>query len=185
MPETSSPCRIGMTFLPENGRLKGLRRRRSEFRIGPIRHISADSQGNYSCETVSVRQSEWVKMANAASEKSRKKFPGRTSGWPICHLSERNDGKDAAGRVRSSRPVSRTPDRPVPGIACLTRPSAEALLVPLGPSDPATIRAARPLGHAVTFLGWPQHGSQNGGKVQLPLEHRCARRRLSTSSDHV
>lgn len=174
-----------MTFWPKNGRLKGLGKRRSEFRIGPIRHISADSQGSPADESVSVRQSEWVENGHRRVRKSAKKI-SRTDEW-VADLPPvgRKGGKDAAGRVRSSRPVSRTPDRPVPGIACLTRPSSEALLVPLGPSDLATIRAARPLGHAVTFLGWPQHGSLNGEKVQLPLEHRCARRRLSTSSDHV
>jgi hypothetical protein len=36
-------------------------------------------------------------MAIGASEKARKKFPGRTNGWPICHLSEEREGKMLPG----------------------------------------------------------------------------------------
>lgn len=78
-----------------------------------------------------------------------------------------------------------TPTDPLPAIAFLTRPCAEVLLVPLGGSDTASIRAARPPGHAPTLLGWAQHRSLNGRKVQLLSEYRCARRRLSTNSDHA
>ena len=66
-------------------------------------------------------------------------------------------GEYKEGCCRESPPkaplLQRHPDRLLPGIAFLTRPSTEVLLVPLGLSDPVAVRAARPPGHAPTLLG--------------------------------
>lgn len=181
MPETSTPCRIGMRFSEKNGRQEGLRRACSGFRIRSIRHIAADTQGYSTPPMASVRQSEWVENASKRVGKSRNYF---------CRTDERvadlpSVGMNTAGRVRRRYPVFLDTLTDHSRRCFLTRPSTEALLVPLGPSDPVAIRAARPLGHAPAFLGWAQHRSLNGGKVQLLSLYRSTRRRVSTSSDHA
>ena len=181
MPETSTPCRIGMSFSEKNGRQGGLRRACSGFRIRSIRHISADSEGDPPRPTASVRQSEWAKNTSADVGKIRKYF---------CGIDERvadlpSVGMNTAGRVRRRYPDFLDTLTDHSRRCFLTRPSTEVLLVPLGPSDPVAIRAARPLGHAPAFLGWAQHRSLNGGKVQLLSLYRSTWRRFSTSSDHA
>ena len=164
MPETSTPCRIGMRFSEKNGRHGGLRRACSGFRIRSIRHISADSEGDSLQHTARVRQSEWVENPSVHVGKSRNYF---------CRTDERvadlpSVGMNTAGRVRRRYPDFLDTLTDHSRRCFLTRPSAEVLLVPLGPSDHVAIRAARPPGHASALLERAQHRNWNRQKVQLP-----------------
>lgn len=73
------------------------------------------------------------------------------------------------GTVHSALPDLRLPMPSFPDPA----QSMEALPVPLGHSDPATVRTARPHGHVPTLFESAHHRSLNLRKVRLLLHYSC------------
>lgn len=116
-------------------------------------------------------QRSTIRMVGKGRQRRRRNdkniFIGRRTGgrFAIC----REQG--AAGTARPGSSIAEHPDRPAPGI-CLPDPAHDGG-TPCTPRllRTASIRAARPPGHAPTVLGRAQHRSLNTKKVQPLSRH--------------